>query len=802
MGSLTSGSGDPTSKQTETPSRQGGRKSLVQRLLHRDGPAELELAASRDSTASTPKHSVIERLEGFFVHDLPSEMGNFPPPPEEPAARVADQQAMHSTADLKAQPTSNESDTNEGNGGGVSSTYSAVRTIRTTAKEAIARSQEAYEEIEAKLRGWAQELEKGRERLSESEAAAAVKLRELRAQATIDVAEHLQKGCQPVLDQSVEQLRQRSEAAVAALSSAAEKAAASLRELQEAIARSLAAEVDRAFHSALAGSSDQLQKQSDAVLAASREQVQKESQAALAELQQQLNESSNSAASGLQERLAAEKQRFVDEAGAELEKLRTARAPLIEEAQRQLADSVQPTLDGLGKAGVEKARAELEALREKFVNESQSQVVSTFRASLDLLTKDVTKDIVERASVELAGARQTAVQQTQGQLEKMSRETTERLQTKATETLESATISLNASNQLLVQKAHAQVAEVARDSFGGLLEAEIKSAVERGRQELGSMVDGFLAKAVPQIQVELEKLVSRHMESVRARPELQSVARPAPQIALVQNSQERVPALQPTAPQNPVERPSAPTASPRFSVSPIDPAPSPAQRFSAPQIDPMAITTSQLARANMIEPPRVAPAPASPSQALGRTLDFRLAESAPKQHLIETRDLKAGIASGLKLGLALGAIALVIFGIYFFISPVIRLKANPPAAFFETNPSWTASQHAREDQLARLYWQVAVTQIQPKYSFGSTLPANAPDEFALAGAAPSATVANGDAAARARYWERLRTVWDQPESWERISKWDPESMRVTWNNLVSKVGGLFSSSNASPSTAP
>lgn len=216
----------------------------------------------------------------------------------------------------------------------------------------------------------------------------------------------------------------------------------------------------------------------------------------------------------------------------------------------------------------------------------------------------------------------------------------------------------------------------------------------------------------------------------------------------------------------------------------------------------MAITTSQLARANMIEPPRVAPAPAPPGQSLGRTLDFRLAESAPKQHRIETRDLKAGIASGLKLGLALGAIALVIFGIYFFISPVIRLKANPPAAFFDANPSWTASQHAREDQLARLYWQVAVTQIEPKYAFGSTLPANAPDEFALAGAAASATVANGDAAARARYWEKLRAVWDQPESWERISKWDPESMRVTWNNMVSKVGGLFGSSNASPSTAP
>ena len=801
MGSLTGGSGDPTAKQTETPSRQGGRKNFVQRLLRRDGPAELELAGPRDSTASTPKHSVIERLEGFFVHDLPSEMGNFPPPPEEPATRVADQQAMHSTPDIKAQPTSNEPDVNEENGGGVSSTYSAVRTIRTTAKEAIARSQEACEEIEAKLKGWAQELEKGRERLSESEAAAAVKLRELRAQATIDVAEHLRKGCQPVLDQSIEQLRQRSEAAVATLSSAAEKAAASLRELQEAIARSLAAEVDRAFHTALSGSSEQMQKQSDAVLAASREQVEKESQAAFTKLRQQLNESSDSVVAELQERLASEKKRFADEAGSELEKLRAARAPLIEEAQKQLADSVQPMLDGLGKAGVEKTRAELEALREKFVNESQSQVVSTFRASLDLLTKDVTKDIVERASVELAGARQTAVQETQGQLEKMSRESAERLQAKTNETLESATISLNASNQILVQKAHAQVAGVARDSVNGLLEAEIKNAVERGRQELGSMVDGFLAKAVPQIQVELEKLVSRHMESVRAKPELQSVARPpAPQIALVQNQSERVPALQPTAPQKPVERPSAPMAPPRFSVSPIEAAPSPAQRFSAAQIDPLAITTSQLARANMIEPPRVAPSPSS--QPPGRTLDFRLAESAPKQHRIETRDLKAGIASGLKLGLALGAIALVIFGIYFFISPVIRLKANPPAAFFDANPSWTASQHAREDQLARLYWQVAVTQIEPKYAFGSTLPANAPDEFALAGAAASATVANGDAAARARYWEKLRAVWDQPESWERISKWDPESMRVTWNNMVSKVGGLFGSSNASPSTAP
>lgn len=793
MDSLTGGSSDRVSKQAEIPSRQRGRKNLMQRLLRRNGSTEIGLAGSRDSTASAPKHSVVERLEGFFVQDLPAEMGNFPPPPEEPAARVADQPTIRSAGDIKTLPKSDGFDANEENSGGVSSTYSAVRTIRTTAKEAIARSQEVYQEIEAKLKVWAQELEKNRELLSQTEAAAAVTLRELRTQATKDVAELLEKGCQPAVERSVEQLQQRSEAATAALSSAAEAAAASLRDLREAMARSLAAEADTVFQAALARSNEQLRRESEAVLAASSQLIQRQSEAVLAGLTQQLQQRTDSTAAGAQERLAAEKQRFLAEADAELQKLRASRDGLIDGARKQMAASVQPSLDALAKSELEKARGELEGLRANFVNESQSQVVSTFRSSIDLLTKDVTTDLVERANADLAAARQVFVQDLQKRLDAMRQETIQRVQSQATETAERASVSLNASNQLLLEKAHAQVADVARDSFSSMLESEIKGAIERGRQELGNMVDGFLAKAVPQIQVELEKLVSRQMDNVRTQPEPQIVARPAPPVSPVQTPQQRIPALHPTAPQNPLERPSAPAPAPQFGVSQLDPAASPAARFSAPQIDPMAITTSQLARAKMIEPSRTAPLPAAPVPT-PRALEFRLAESAAKQRRIEVRDLKAGISSGLKLGLAIGAVALVVFGIYFFLSPAVRLKANPPAAFFDDNPAWSASQRARETQLARLYWRAAVTQIQPKYAFGSTLPENAPDEFAVPEIEPAGSV---DAAARARYWEKLRTVWPQPASWERLSKWDVESLRVTWNNTVAKISSLFGSSNTS-----
>jgi hypothetical protein len=780
MDSLTGSSGDPVLKH-EVRSPQGGPVKLMQRLLHRKGSLDGEAQKSPASIASGAKRTVIDRLEGFFVQDLPSEMGNFPDAPEEPspAGESAIVSSPRSSADAKTSPQANEpTETTE------TSAYSAVRQIRTAAKEAIARSQEAYREIELNLKKHAQEILERREMLSATEAATAARLQELGAKTTLDVSSQLEKASQSALEKSTQRLEEQSdaaaarstqqgEAAAAALALEARNLAASLQELRDKTAKDLTETAQQAFRAVLAGSSQQLQQQSEAAVRA------------------------------LQEKFDAEKQRFVSETQTQFDNLRASRQSFLEDTRKEVTAAVEGSLDGLVKSAVEKARAELEASRESFINESQAQLVSTFRSSLDLLAKDVTKDLVERARTELDGSRQAFMSETQSQLDRTVRASVEQLRSQAAASTDQAAARLSVSQQRIVSVANEQLAATTRD----WLESEMKNAVDRGRQELGNMVDGFLAKVVPQIQVELEKLVSRHMENIRAQGEPEIVAHEGPQTVPWPNAAGPASAPASAPPSDTPQIDAAAVATPqaarallseaaRVTRAPATTGRAPTTRFSALQIDPMAITTSQLAHARVSEPARAAPRPAPSTRPPERGLDFRLAESAPKQHRIEVRELKEGISSGLKLGVGLGIVALLISGVYFALTPVIRLRPNPPAGFLEDSPTWSAQQRVRESQLARSYWQLALTQIEPQYGFGSTLPANAPDEFRVPENGPSG--ASADADARARYWEKLREVWAQPDSWERMSRWDLDSFRIAWNNALSKIGRLFGSQNTSP----
>jgi hypothetical protein len=150
--------------------------------------------------------------------------------------------------------------------------------------------------------------------------------------------------------------------------------------------------------------------------------------------------------------------------------------------------------------------------------------------------------------------------------------------------------------------------------------------------------------------------------------------------------------------------------------------------------------------------------------------EFTLAEIVRKRRL-DLPAVLAGLASGAKLGLASGGILLLLLAIYVASSPVIRLRATPPLAFFDESPSWTAKQRARENQLARAYWDLAVRDIEEQYGFGTTLPLDPPDNFKVEEKGRFGDVSKVDPAARNRYWERLREVWPLPDSWERMPGW-------------------------------
>jgi hypothetical protein len=615
---------------------------------------------------------MIDRLESFFAEDLPSSMEVLPKSQETAAPAQVEKANAVTLAEAKAEARED---------GEVSSAFSSVRLIRTAAKEAIARSQDTYREIESSLKKHAEELDR----------------------------------------------RQ------AALSSASDAASAGLQQLQVKISKDLA---------------DEMAKVSQPLLARSTEQMQGQTIAAI---------------SALQEKLDAERQRFVAETERQFETLRASRELFIDETHRQMTakaqssvDSLTQTavekglssLDALTKEALEKTRSDLDASRKLVVNETQAELTAAGKTSLESLTKDLSKDLTEQVRAELTTSRQFFVAETQAQLDQMIAASQQVLRSFVATTVEQANAELVSSHKQVLDDAREQVATMARAA----LKSEIKGAVEHGRKELRDMVDAFLAKAVPQIQTELERLVGRRMEALRSQP----VPPPAPL---------RVPP-------------------PTVSVGGGS----------------LGLTTSQIAAARAVEPrpaTPIRPALSSPAVASrGRGLEFKLAESALKQR-VDRRDLWAGISSGLRLGIALGAVALVGFVIYFFTTPVIRLRANPPAAFFDDSQGLSAKQRAEESEIARAYWKIAVTNIQTHYGFGSTLPADPPESFKVDEKGTSGEALAVDPAVRTRYWEKLRELWPQADSWERGSNEGSDWVRSAWQSASWRMNQLFSSSNAS-----
>lgn len=120
--------------------------------------------------------------------------------------------------------------------------------------------------------------------------------------------------------------------------------------------------------------------------------------------------------------------------------------------------------------------------------------------------------------------------------------------------------------------------------------------------------------------------------------------------------------------------------------------------------------------------------------------------------------------------------------------PVLRLKAQPPPGFTETKPEWNATRQAAEDRAAQAYWQLAINIVQWRFGFGTDLPAHPIDEFRLDPKDfPRSTVAAAPET-RARYWNKLRTVWPQSTSWSEVYVWNTDWLRETLSFILEAVG--------------
>jgi hypothetical protein len=379
-------------------------------------------------------------------------------------------------------------------------------------------------------------------------------------------------------------------------------------------------------------------------------------------------------------KLDDEKQRFVAETQQQFEELRASGQAFVADAQKQLAATMQSSLDSLIDATIEKVRAELDASKHNLIEESQKLLASMSRPSLEPLTKD----LIEQVRTKLVASRPVFIEDTQTELAKMTRFSLQYLQTLGKACLEQVNADLMDSRKTFIDKTQREL-----EMTQALLESMLKSTIEQGRRELSFMVNEFFSSSMPQIEAELKTLMNRHSEDLQTITRTRTNAR-----------------LAPLPPPLPEHRPESTSA-----------------------------------------------------------------ETVPK-HQNNVPHIWARIAWGVSLGLVLGVLVLAMLAIYVSSSPVVRLQAEPPAAFFDENPHWNAKQRVREDKLALAYWDVAVRDIETKYGFGTTLPTDPPDSFKVEEKGQTGTTLRVDSAARARYWEKLREVWPRPDSWERISDWN------------------------------
>lgn len=126
-------------------------------------------------------------------------------------------------------------------------------------------------------------------------------------------------------------------------------------------------------------------------------------------------------------------------------------------------------------------------------------------------------------------------------------------------------------------------------------------------------------------------------------------------------------------------------------------------------------------------------------------------------------------------------VILVLLFVYRSARPVMRLRADPPPAFYDYSLTWNQKQRQDERRLAQAYWQVAVRRIQTHYSPEKPLPAVPPPQFQIGEGAKSSTA--GMVASQVHYWYRLREVWNQRDSWVVSYKWNTTWVENSMNSL-------------------
>ncbi len=142
---------------------------------------------------------------------------------------------------------------------------------------------------------------------------------------------------------------------------------------------------------------------------------------------------------------------------------------------------------------------------------------------------------------------------------------------------------------------------------------------------------------------------------------------------------------------------------------------------------------------------------------------------ARRENRRKPRSLVPRLAMGTGIFLA---VSVPVLAVYLWPAPLMQLPAQPPAEFMDDSANWGPARRVREQEVARAYWQVAVADLQGKYPFGSELPTEPPSEFDAGKRYLPAAGAKAASETRDHYWQKLRKIWVERDSWEETSEWD------------------------------
>ena len=437
------------------------------------------------------------------------------------------------------------------------------------------------------------------------------------------------------------------------------------------------------------------------------------------------------AAQDVWNRSAKQLQQQADAGAAALNELRASRQGLIDETKKELASLARVSLEPLAKATIDEGRSQLEQA-------SQEQVRAT------RLDAEAAVDSIHRAATEAVAK----FERTQQEMEESLKRSAEDCQKRLAE-LRSA---MEESERQSDAQRRGQ-SETLREGFRQEASKEVAEELERVSQEI-------LNRSAKQLQEQAETTQAVLGEQLGAAKQTFIEAMRKQLVTMTQTSRESL--FKET------------TEMSRSQLSRM------LQESLAKGVQELEAQQRELLKKQSQVIQKQFNALSETYLGEYRSELARLGPSTTRR----VGSLSAGLNVG--LGVLIATTALIVVGIYASRPAEMRLRAEPPARFFEERPDWNAKRRAREEQLARAYWERAVRDVQVKYKFGTNLPDEPPAEFRVEEKGLSGSNTKVDPVARARYWGKLRQVWLLPEAWEKSYGWNTDWIRSALQSAYSK----------------